>query len=194
MASNSTPIGDLPRTDENTNMHENEEENMMVNSILKDIENDNEIDDEISNTNEDSLNYTIDTSQIPPKIGNELPSIETIQETTKTIFNEPKPTLEYLSPSNNEKTSEIDEFLNQKINDTNKIQSEEFGIIDKIKQNMFTGIILFISFFIISLPLLNSLVIKYIPKLTSNGEISLLCILIKSIIITFIYGLCSIFL
>jgi len=190
MASNSTPIGDLPRTDENANIHENEEENMMVNSILKDIENDNEID----NTNDDSLNYTIDTSQIPPKIGNELPSVETIQETTKTIFNEPEPTPEYLSESNNEKTSEIDDFLNQKINDTNKIQSEEFGIIDKIKQNMFTGIILFISFFIISLPFLNSLVIKYIPKLTSNGEISLLCILIKSIIITFIYGLCSIFL
>ena len=43
----------------------------MVNSILQDIENDEDLND----VNEDSLNYSIDTSQIPPpKIGNELPS------------------------------------------------------------------------------------------------------------------------
>merc|ERR1712086_93397 len=168
MANNSTHIGDLPRTDENTNTHDNEEENMMVNSILKDIENDNEVD----NTNEDSLNYTIDTSQIPPVIGNELPSVETIQETTNTIFSEPEPKQEHLSPSNNSN--------NYEINDTKNLQNNELGILDKLKQNMFTGIILFISFFIISLPFLNSLIIKYIPKLTSNGEISLVCILIKS--------------
>jgi len=196
MASNSTPIKDLLRTDDNISTQDNEEENMMVNSILKDIENDNDID----NTNEDSLNYTIDTSQIPPKIGNELPTVETIKETTNTIFNGHEPTPKYLSQSNTDTNTdtnnyEIDDFLNQKIDETNKIQNNnELTIVDKLKQNMFTGIILFISFFILSLPILNSLIIKYIPNLASNGEISLLCIFIKSIIITFIFGLSSIFL
>ena len=60
MASQSTPITDLPRTEQNSN--EDIQESMMVNSILQDIEND----DEPNDLNEDSLQYSADTSQIPP--------------------------------------------------------------------------------------------------------------------------------
>ena len=106
MANNSTPISDLPKTDNQSN---DSQESMMVNSILQDIENDEDIND----TNEESLNYTVDTSQIPPKIGNELPSMETIKETTKTIFNQP-PTGSELMES---QPSELDDFLNKKLED-----------------------------------------------------------------------------
>ena len=34
-----------------------------VNSILKDLENE----EDLSDTNQDSLNYSVDTSQIPPR-------------------------------------------------------------------------------------------------------------------------------
>ena len=98
MSSTSTPIENLNRSDDNPT--EDTEESMMVNSILKDIENDNE--DDIDLTNENTLNYTVDTSQIPPKIGNDIPSVETIKETTNTIFNEPIPiTIYFLLFSSN---------------------------------------------------------------------------------------------
>ena len=42
----------------------------------------------LNDVNEESLQYTIDASQIPPQIGNELPSKEEIQETTNNIFND----------------------------------------------------------------------------------------------------------
>ena len=56
MASQSTSISDLPRAESNSN--EDIQESMMVNSILQDIENDEDLND----LNEESLNYTIDTS------------------------------------------------------------------------------------------------------------------------------------
>ena len=59
MASQSTP--DLPRTEQGSN--EDIQESMMVNSILQDIEND----DEPNDLNQDSLQYSIDTSQSSPQ-------------------------------------------------------------------------------------------------------------------------------
>ena len=52
MASQSTPISDLPRTEQGSN--EDIQESMMVNSILQDIEND----DEPNDVNLDSLQYS----------------------------------------------------------------------------------------------------------------------------------------
>ena len=191
MSSTSTPIENLNRSDDNPT--EDTEESMMVNSILKDIENDNE--DDINLTNENSLNYTVDTSQIPPKIGNDIPSVETIKETTNTIFNEPMPSIEPKIDTEKD-NKEIDDFLNNKIEDTknNEEPKKETSILDKLKDKVLTGSILIITFIILSLPFVNSLIVRYIPKLSNNGNISVLCIFIKGIILAIIYGLSSIFL
>ena len=78
----STSINDLPQSADPTN-DENINENMMVNSILKEIEND----EDINNENEDSLNYVMDSSQIPPKkIDNQIPTQEMIQKVSEDIF------------------------------------------------------------------------------------------------------------
>ena len=74
----STSINDLPQSADPTN-DENINENMMVNSILKEIEND----EDINNENEDSLNYVMDGSQIPPKIDNQIPTQEMIKKFLK---------------------------------------------------------------------------------------------------------------
>ena len=66
--SKSTSINDLPKND-STNS-EDIQESMMVNSILKEIENDEEV---LNDENEDTMKYVMDTSQIPPKIQNEVP-------------------------------------------------------------------------------------------------------------------------
>ena len=108
MASQSTSISDLPRTEQGSN--EDIQESMMVNSILQDIENE----DEPNDVNQDSLQYSIDTSQIPPKIGDELPSVETIQQTTETIFND-FPAGDELMNSIPEENNDIDDFLNKKL-------------------------------------------------------------------------------
>ena len=78
--SKSTSINDLPKQDSN---NEDVEESMMVNSILQQIENEEEV---LNDENEDSLKYTMDTSQIPPKINEQIPDKEMIEEATKDIF------------------------------------------------------------------------------------------------------------
>ena len=84
MSAKSTSIGDLPNVESNNS--NDDEETMMVNSILKEIENDDNIDN-----SEQAINYTIDTAQIPPKINEQIPSREMIQETANEIFNQPMP-------------------------------------------------------------------------------------------------------
>ena len=191
MASQSTSISDLQRTDSNSN--EDMQESMMVNSILQDIENDEDLND----VNEDSLNYTIDTSQIPPKIGNELPSVETIQETTENIFNNdfsmddnyPEP------ESEPEVNNEIDDFLNTKLEEKKEedIIVSEKNILEKLEEKVPVMVVIVFSFFILSLPKLNSLIVRFIPKLSSEGGLSLIGIAIKSLIMGIIYLVSSIF-
>ena len=192
MASQSTSIADLPRTDGSAST-EDIQESMMVNSILQDIENDEDLND----VNEDSLNYTIDTSQIPPKIGNDLPSIETIQETTENIFNNdfsmddnyPEP------ESEPEVNNEIDDFLNTKLEEKKdeEIVVSEKSILEKLEDRVPVMVVIIVSFFILSLPKLNSLIVRLIPKLSSEGGLSLIGLAIKSLIIGIIYLVSSIF-
>ena len=193
MASQSTSIADLPRTDGSAST-EDIQESMMVNSILQDIENDEDLND----VNEESLNYTIDTSQIPPKIGNELPSVETIQETTESIFNNDFSMEDnYPEPESEPETNDIDDFLNnkleQKIDEPNEKEKVELSMLEKIEKKAPVMIVIMISFIVLSLPKLNSLIVRFIPKLSSEGGISFLGIIIKSIIMGVIYLVSSIF-
>jgi hypothetical protein len=194
MASQSTSISDLQRTD--TNSNEDIQESMMVNSILQDIENDEDLND----VNEESLQYTIDTSQIPPKIGTELPTREEIQETTNNIFNDDFPIPnDFNQPEPTEtKTNDIDDFLNSKLDkvEENEKEKEEEDktLLDTIQDLIPIMIFIMITFFILSLPQLNRLIVRCIPKLSSDGNISILCIIIKALILGIIYLLSSLFL
>ena len=190
MASQSTSISDLPRTDNQTS-NEDIQESMMVNSILQDIENDEDLND----VNQESLQYSIDTSQIPPKIGNELPSVETIKETTDTIFNEFPTADELMEPAKNS-SDDIDDFLQKKLEIPSEERPEkpiEKDIKDSIEDRIPMLCILIILFFLMSLPIFNNLIIKYIPKLSTDGAISHLGIFIKSLIFGMIYLACSFF-
>ena len=176
--------------DQHNQQSNDEQESMMVNSILQDIENDEDLGD----VNADSLNYNVDTSQIPPKIGNELPSMDTIRETTKTIFNN-FPTADELmeTPQQNE----IDDFLNNKLEEQNF--KKEDSIKDKSILNRVIALlpilsIILIVFFLLSLPSLNKLIIQFIPKLSYEGDISLLAIMLKALILGIVYLGSSLFL
>ena len=188
MASQSTPITDLPRTEQSSN--EDIQESMMVNSILQDIEND----DEPNDLNEDSLQYSIDTSQIPPKIGNELPSVETIEETTNTIFNEVPTSEELTKPPSSE--NDIDDFLNQKLSEPiEEVQKvEEKTLVKSLEGKIPMFLIVIVSYFILSLKPLNNLMIRMVPKLNQEGDLSLIGIFVKSIIMGLIYLTTSFFL
>ena len=181
MSSQSTSISDLPRTEQGSN--EDIQESMMVNSILQDIEND----DEPNDVNEDSLQYSIDTSQIPPKIGNELPSVETIQETTNTIFNE-VPTGEELMNSPPPE-NDIDEFLNKKLSEPveTNVEKEEKTILQSLEEKLPTFFIIIVSFFLLSLRPLNDFIVRLIPRLNVDGQLSLTGIFFKSLIMGLIY-------
>lgn len=189
MASQSTPISDLPRTEQGSN--EDIQESMMVNSILQDIEND----DEPNDVNQDSLQYSIDTSQIPPKIGNELPSVETIQETTETIFND-FPTGDDLMNMPTEENNDIDDFLNKKLEEpiTEPQVVEEKSVLKTIEERLPICLVIIVSFFLLSLKPLNDFIIRIVPKLGSEGGLSMLGIVIKAVIMGLIYLASSFFL
>lgn len=194
MSSQSTSISDLPRTESNSN--DDIQESMMVNSILQDIENDEDLND----VNEESLQYTIDTSQIPPKIGPDMPTREEIQETTNNIFNDNFPIPEDLkepepkvNPSN-----DIDDFLNNKLDIEEKKEEPivEKSILDKIQDLLPIMVIIMVSYFILSIPKLNRFILSRIPKLAGElqNQPSMLFVLIKSLILGCIYLVSALFL
>lgn len=193
MTAKSTSIGDLPNI--NSNDTQDDQETMMVNSILKEIENDDDID-----TSENAINYTIDTSQIPPKINEQLPTKEIIEETTREIFREPiieEPIIQTPEPiinvSNNIMENEIPPIEEKKIEEKKEDKSD--NLTDKIIRQARNGGIIFVLFVLLSLPQVNKILVKSIPKLASHApQISTLGIVFKAIFVAIIYSVITFFL
>jgi hypothetical protein len=190
MSAKSTSIGDLPNV--NSNDKDGDQETMMVNSILKEIENDDDIDN-----SESAINYTIDTSQIPPKINEQIPTREMIEETTREIFQQPMPEPIKVEPrvniSNNLMEAEnhmedIDKKgLSNFLTDEPKAKNME-SITDKIiSKTKHAGIIL-ILFIILTLPQLNKIILKFLPKMAIEGpQMSILGNILKGVLLALIY-------
>jgi hypothetical protein len=190
MSAKSTSIGDLPNV--NSNDKDGDQETMMVNSILKEIENDDDIDN-----SESAINYTIDTSQIPPKINEQIPTREMIEETTREIFNQPIPEPMKVEPrvniSNNLMEAEIPEEIVDKkglsnfLTDEPKAKNME-SMTDKIiSKSKHAGIIL-ILFIILTLPQLNKIILKFLPKMAVEGpQMSILGNILKGVLLALIY-------
>ena len=185
MTSKSTSIGDLPTVEPN-NDNSNDEETMMVNSILKEIENADDIDN-----SEQAINYTIDTSQIPPKINEEIPTKEMIQETTKEIFNQP-PQMEVAPqiPMVNEEPiqevnkKEINSLLNNEPENNKNIKSLTNKLINKGK---YASIIL-VLVIIFNIPQFNKMILRFLPKMAVEGpQVSILGTVLKAFLIALIY-------
>jgi len=190
MSAKSTSIGDLPNV--NSNDKDEDQETMMVNSILKEIENDDDIDN-----SESAINYTIDTAQIPPKINEQIPTREIIEETTREIFNQPIPEPMKVEPrvniSNNLMEAEIPEEIVDKkglsnfLTDEPKAKNME-SMTDKIiSKTKHAGIIL-ILFIILTLPQLNKIILKFLPKMAIEGpQMSILGNILKGVLLALIY-------
>lgn len=185
MSSKSTSIGDLPNV-ESTNSND-DEETMMVNSILKEIENDDNIDN-----SEQAINYTIDTAQIPPKINEQIPTREIIQETANEIFNQPIPEnqpTQYNIMSNEEPIEEIKkEDLKNFLNDEKPVEKNIETLTNRILNKGKYALIIFVLFIILSSNQFNKLIVNFLPKMRIEGvQVSLLGNILKGIIIALIY-------
>lgn len=193
MTAKSTSIGDLPNIESSET--QDDQETMMVNSILKEIENDDDID-----TSENAINYTIDTSQIPPKINEQLPTKEIIEETTREIFREPiieEPIIKAPEPimnvSNNLMENELPPVEEKKVEEEKKDKTD--NLTNKIIKQARNGGIIFVLFVLLSLPQVNKILVKSIPKLASNApQISTLGIVFKAIFVAIIYSVITFFL
>lgn len=189
--SKSTPIDNLPKND---NVNDDTETNM-VNSILEEIQQE---DERINDENEDSLKYTMDTSQIPPKINDNIPSKEMIQEATKDMFEKQNSEVAEILNNINEKQDIIlnKEDNKQKQEDNNESNSNILkntennievilnSMLDKLKLSL----VIFIFFILLNLPILNKYLIKSIPKLANNlGNLNILGVIIKGFILALIY-------
>lgn len=185
MTSKSTSIGDLPTVEPNNDIS-NDEETMMVNSILKEIENADDIDN-----SEQAINYTIDTSQIPPKINEEIPTREMIQETAKEIFNQPlqmevAPQIPMVNeepiPEVNKK--EINSLLNNEPENNKNMESLTNKLINKGK---YASIIL-VLVIIFNIPQFNKMILKFLPKMAVEGpQVSILGTVLKAFLIALIF-------
>lgn len=186
--SKSTSIDSLPKND-NTG---NDEESMMVNSILEEIQQE---DEKINDENEDSLKYTMDTSQIPPKINESIPSKEMIQEATKDLFEKQNSEVTEILNSINEKQDAIinkEEIKDNKENDeTNIIKHTEKNIekiLNKVMDKTKMAVIILVFFILLNLPILNKYIIKCIPKFTDgSGNLNIMAVIFKGIILSLIY-------
>jgi hypothetical protein len=190
MSAKSTSIGDLPNV--NSNDKDGDQETMMVNSILKEIENDDDIDN-----SESAINYTIDTSQIPPKINEQIPTREMIEETTREIFQQPMPEPMKVEPrvniSNNLMEAEIPEEIVDKkglsnfLTDEPKEKNMESITHKIISKSKHSGIIL-ILFIILTLPQLNKIILKFLPKMAIEGpQMSVFGNILKGVLLALIY-------
>ena len=181
----STSINDLPKVEGSAEPTQDMEETLMVNSILKEIENEEDLND----TNQDSLNYSVDTSQIPPKVGETLPTREMIMENTQNIFLDENKN-EEINNQIEVNDNDIDDFLKNKIDDLpinveDKEDKEDKNdnLIDIIISKVKYPIIVIVLFFILSQPKLDKLIIKILPKLSNTGgNINMLGILLKSVL------------
>lgn len=186
--SKSTSIDSLPKND-NTG---NDEESLMVNSILEEIQQE---DEKINDENEDSLKYTMDTSQIPPKINESVPSKEMIQEATKDLFEKQNSEVTEILNSINEKQDAIinkEEIKeNNEPNDTNIIKHTEKNIekiLNKVMDKTKIAVIILVFFILLNLPILNKYIIKCIPKFSDSlGNLNIMAVIFKGIILSLIY-------
>ena len=187
--SKSTSINDLPKQDSN---NDDVEESMMVNSILQQIENEEEV---LNDENEDSLKYTMDTSQIPPKINEQIPDIEMIEEATKDIFEQAGQEVmdalqnkeeENLNESPEPSFSSVDskeEEIGNKIN----LSPDVDDMMNKILKRIKIPIIVLIIFMILTFPQVNKVIVKFLPRLSnSSGDVNLLGNLLKGLILSLI--------
>lgn len=192
MTAKSTSIGDLPTLSSSGNETE-DQETMMVNSILQEIENDDDI-----NTSESAINYTIDTSQIPPKINESIPTKQIIEETAKEIFQQPiihQPIVEEPIANinnnlmeNDNATQEVDKQEIKELLSKDDKENKAESLINKIiNKSKYAGIILVI-FVILTLPKLNKIIIKFLPKMAVEGpQLSLLGNILKGVLFALIY-------
>ena len=162
--SKSTSISDLPIN--NSEMQITQRKPMMVNSILQEIEQEEE---SLNDENVDSLNYVMDTSQVPPKINNEIPTPEIIKSVTEEIFQQPPamPPIETKEEPKKEEKEEIRKVLEDKPEKVNKLSilQDTEGFINLIKKKVIGPVIVLILFMILAHPRINKIILKILPKL-----------------------------
>ena len=194
--SKSTSISDLPIN--NSNDGDNSEEAMMVNSILQEIEQEEE---SLNDENLDSLNYVMDTSQVPPKINNEIPTPETIKSVTQEIFEQPQvmPPIETMEEPPKEEKEEIRKVLEDKPSKDTKtgklaILKDVDGLVNVVKKKVVGPVLVLVLFMILAHPKINKILLKMLPKLGNfKGEMNNLGNLLKGLIISVILFIVSFF-
>ena len=190
--SKSTSIHDLPIN--NSGEAENSEESMMVNSILQEIEQEEE---SLNDENIDSLNYVMDTSQVPPKINNEIPTPEVIKSITNEIFQQLPtiPPVETIDTVKQEeiKKEEIKKVLEDKPTKDSMLKNMD-GMLNTIKNKIVGPLVVLILFMIIAHPGINKLIFKILPKLCNfKGEMNNLGNLFKGLFLSIILFVISFF-
>ena len=192
--SKSTSINDLPKNQ--SGKDDDLQESMMVNSILKEIENEEEV---INDENEDSLKYIMDTSQIPPKIQNEIPTTEMIQSATNEYFNQDNlPPMETPNSIREEK-KEISNLLNDTPTPSATIKKSGFmpdvdGLMNNIKNRILGPFIILCLFMLLTFRKVNDAIFRLLPKLrTVSGDISSLGNLLKGLVLAVSYFIMSFF-
>lgn len=198
--SRSTPINQIRRNEQNNDsqMSGSANDNQLIDDILREMGESPGLDNQ-GDINVNSLQYTMDNSQVPPeRIAHnkfdelsknmnqeaELSSGLNLSSSTSSSSNSSSNTNNSINVNNNDMLSN----LNLKLNGTSDLKSK---IINFVK----IPIIVFILTFIFGLPYVNRFIFRFLPKLLhESGQITIGGILLKSAIITIIVMLFQYFL
>lgn len=184
--SQSTPINQIRRNEQPDSNQSND--NQLIDDILREMGESPGLDNQ-GDINVNSLQYTMDSSQVPPEklAHNKFDEIsqnmnrqmesQTSDLSTPEISND---TSINLNSSESSNSNNLINNLNLKLNGNKDLKSR---IINFVK----IPIVVFITTLVFGLPQINRFIFKFIPRLLhESGQITIGGILLKSFIITLI--------
>jgi len=163
-------------------------DSQLVNDILKEM-GDSPGTDNQADINVGSMNYAMDSSQVPPEklAGNFLQAEG--QETLNTVNN-----------SMGSEQIDLNNTINSNLDNTNKIlnslslNNDSVPLQTRVLNLLKYPVIVFVICVLISLPVFSRTLFSIFPKLLKeSGEISLLGVVLKAVIGAIIFGIVQIF-
>ena len=154
----STSLSDLPLPP-NMNQQQGEQQQFDLSSMIDAVPNQQNSQQEDSNMSAGALQYQLDNSQIP--------------------YNGPNPNLRIQEEPYMMEQNPYEMMMEQR--------EPELSLVDKIKNQMTIPIIVGVLFLVLSLPQFNKLLTGFFPKfLSENGDMNIMGLALKALIITLI--------
>jgi hypothetical protein len=187
--SQSTPINQIRRNEQSSGNNQSND-NQLIDDILREMGESPGLDNQ-GDINVNSLQYTMDSSQVPP----ERLAHSKFDEMSKNMNQEMENQLADPLQTNISNSSNIPEKTDNLLNNINLKLNGSFDLKSRIINFIKIPVVVFITTLIFGLPQVNRFIFKFLPRLLhESGQITMGGILLKSFIMTIIVVIAQYFL